>query len=268
MDINETIKCNFYNLKTVSNFLSIAESALSDYYRELQSDNEFLQKINSQIEYVRNRWGFNKAIFGKQIIESIDWFAFQRVLLYVLIRHLKPKLVLETGVYYGGNSAFILRALEKNGFGKLISIDYPDYDIRSNGTSEDRHSLVGDTELYTSDLKPGFMIPESIKAQWELIEGDSLKIIPSLDKKFEFYIHDSDHSMPFLSRELRYAWEKLTDDALVLVDDIDWSNAFYEFCVSKRLYPLLLTDNGKDNLRVRNGLVKRDHYRNGDRLFT
>lgn len=268
MDINETIKCNFYNLNSVSNFLSISDLILPNFYKELQSDKEFLLNINTQIEYVRNHYGFNKAIFSKPTIESIDWFAFQRVLLYVLIRHLKPKLVLETGVYYGGNSAFILRALEKNGFGKLISIDYPDYDIRSNGTSEDRHSLVGDTELYTSDLKPGFMIPEALKTSWELIEGDSLKVIPSLNKEFDFYIHDSDHSMPFLTRELRCAWKKLASNALVLVDDIDWSNAFYEFCANERLYPLLLTDNGKDNLRVRNGLIKRDHHRNGDRLFT
>ena len=57
------------------------------------------------------------------------------MLIYVLIRHLKPNRVLETGVYYGGNSAFALLALARNQGGKMISIDYPDSEIREKGTS-------------------------------------------------------------------------------------------------------------------------------------
>jgi predicted O-methyltransferase YrrM len=201
-------------------------------------------------------------------IDSIDWFAFERVLIYVLIRFLKPNRVLETGVYYGGNTAFALKALARNQSGKLVSIDYPDSEIRIKGTSEARHSLVGDSELYEPKLRPGFMVPPSLYSHWELIEGDSLRIIPSLQDTFDFYIHDSDHSMPFLSRELAAAWEKLSAEALILVDDIDWSNAFYAFCVKRRLYPLLMTDNGKDDLRVRTGIAKCGHERNSNDLFT
>ena len=93
-------------------------------------------------------------------------------------------------------------------------------------------------------------------------------IIPSLQDTFDFYIHDSDHSMPFLSRELAAAWEKLSAEALILVDDIDWLNAFYAFCVKHRLYPLLMTDNGKGDLRVRTGIAKCGHERNSNDFFT
>lgn len=177
-------------------------------------------------------------------------------------------MVLETGVYYGGNSAFALLALARNKTGKIVSVDYPDSEIYREGADGSRHSLVGDSELYDPTLRPGFMVPLSLHAHWELIEGDSLKVIPGLKETFDFYIHDSDHSINFLSRELAAAWEKLSDRALILVDDIDWSNAFFAFCVKRRLIPFLMTDNGKDDLRVRTGIAMRGHARNGDDLFT
>jgi len=128
--------------------------------------------------------------------------------------------------------------------------------------------LVGESELYTPNLRPGFMVPLKLKDSWNLIEGDSLKIIPTLDIRFDMYIHDSDHSMGFLSKEMELSWDKLSDNAIFLVDDIDWSNAFYAFCATKRLYPVLFTDNGKDNLRVRTGVVSKKHLRNQDPAFT
>ena len=268
MNIRYTRKCNLFNLKAVSGYLDIPEEFLVAYYEELLGDRSFLKSINQKIVETRKKWGFTKGIFAKRIIPSIDWFAFERVLIYALIRHFRPNRILETGVYYGGNSAFALLALMRNGQGSMISIDYPDSQIRSDGAESFRHPLVGDSEHYDPSLHPGFMVPDALNEYWTLIEGDSLKVIPSLQGQFDFYIHDSDHSMKFLSSELALVWPILSDDALALIDDIDWSNAFFSFCVKQRLYPLLLTDNGKDDLRVRTGIVLRSHHRNGDDLFT
>jgi cephalosporin hydroxylase len=182
---------------------------------------------------------------------------------------LRPAVSLETGVYYGGNSAFMLAALHRNGAGRLVSIDLPDSAIRRDGdSSHSRHPLVGDSELYEATLRPGFIIPDYLKSHWQFVEGDSLAEIPKLEEKFNFYLHDSDHSMDFLSAEIAAALPRLSATAVIVVDDIDWSNAFFAFCVEHRLSPLLLTDNGKDNLRVRTGLVKLDHPRNDIRAIT
>ena len=43
------------------------------------------------------------------------------------------------------------------------------------------------------------------------------------------------------------------------MDDLDWSNGFYGFCVEKKIYPLIITDNGKSGLRARTGIVKLEH---------
>jgi predicted O-methyltransferase YrrM len=44
---------------------------------------------------------------------------------YALVRHLKPKVIIETGVGYGFTTAVMLRAVEENGVGRVVSIDLP-----------------------------------------------------------------------------------------------------------------------------------------------
>ena len=40
---------------------------------------------------------------------------------YILMRKIKPKIVVETGVSFGVTSSFILQAMEDNGFGILFN---------------------------------------------------------------------------------------------------------------------------------------------------
>jgi predicted O-methyltransferase YrrM len=270
MDIIDTRKCNLWNLDRLADYLSIGPDILRGYYDEILEDEEFLSGINARVRKVREEHGFTKAIFARETIDSADWFAFERILIYVLVRHLKPEAVLETGVYYGGNTSFLLAGLHRNGKGRLVSIDLPDSAIRAgvSATTAQRHPLVGDSELYERTLQPGFIIPDYLKKHWDFVEGNSLEVIPTRQETFDLYLHDSDHSMEFLTAELAAAWSRLRSEAMVVVDDIDWSNAFFSFCVMRKLSPVLFTDNGKDNLRVRSGLVKLDHPRNRERAFT
>ena len=268
MDISDTRKANLWNLEALSRYLDTDPLRIVGFYEQLLADAEFIDQVNRQAETVRKDFGFTKGIFAMEEIPSVDWFAFERVLLYVLIRHIQPDHVLETGVFYGGNSLFLLKALEDNAQGKLVSIDYPDSTIRSDGENAQRHPGVGDSELYTAQLSPGFLIPPSLRARWELVEGDSLKQIPKRAETFELFVHDSDHAMPFLTKELAAVAPKLSENAMIVVDDIDWSNGFYAFCVDNKLHPILFTDNGKDNLRVRMGLAWRGHPNNASAAFT
>jgi predicted O-methyltransferase YrrM len=264
MDIQDTRKCNLWNLQSLAVYLSVDPPRLEDFYKEALDDRELLTGVNDRLRLVKREYGFTKGIFAREKIESADWFAFERILLYVLVRHLQPTAVLETGVYYGGNTAFILAALHRNDHGQLVSIDLPDSVIRISGknTSTARHPLVGDTELYDANLQPGFIVPDYLKSRWDFVEGNSLDEIPKRSENFDLYLHDSDHSMGFLTAELATAASRLSRHATIVADDIDWSNAFFAFCVERKLNPLLFTDNGKDNLRVRTGMVKLDHPRN------
>lgn len=258
MHIRDTRKCNLWNLEALAEFLGADADVLRGYYQELLDDERFIASLNERMRAVRRDHGFTKGIFAKPRVPSVDWFAFERVLLYVLVRHLEPRVCLETGVYYGGNTAFLLAGLARNGVGRLISIDYPDGLIRE-AEAFDRHPGVGDTELYDGALAPGFIIPDYLKGPWDLRIGDSHAVIPTLDETFDLYVHDSEHSFGFASKEMELAAARLSPGGVAVVDDIDWSNAFFAFCVGRRLRPLCVTDNGKGNLRMRTGIVKLDH---------
>lgn len=270
MDILDTRKCNLWNLERLAAFLETDPAILKAYYREILDDEEFLSGINQRLRLVRSTYGFTKGIFHRDGVDCADWFAFERILLYVLLRYLRPEHCIETGVYYGGNTAFLLAALHRNRCGRLLSIDLPDAAIRASTApnGQARHPHVGESELYDPQLRPGFIVPDRLKDRWDFIEGDSLIEIPRRSERFDFYMHDSDHSMNFLGAEIAAVLPRLTPSAVAVIDDIDWSNGFFAFCVAQRLSPALFTDNGKDNLRVRTGVVKLDHPRNAIAAIT
>lgn len=253
MDAKLCRSLNQMSLEQLAGYLQIKPAKIDKLYQELLDDHQFLEEINKEITQVRKF--FRKAIFRHEKVDSVDWFAIQRILLYVLIRMYKPSVCLETGVFYGGTTCFILNALRKNRHGHLISIDLPANFIEP----DQRHHLVGDSEYVPESLDVGFLVPEALKKRWTLIKGDSLKEIPKIKGKIDFYCHDSEHSYDFIKTEMNLVWGKLSKDGIIMADDLDWSNGFFSFCVEKKLFPLLITDNGKSGLRMRTGIIRLDH---------
>lgn len=259
MNINESHACNILSLQLIAEYYGADGKELEGYYQELQSDAPFLEELNRRID--ASRALYPTGLFSRTDINSIDWFGNQRIVLYVLIRLLKPELSVETGVFYGGTTAFILNALRKNKKGRLLSIDLPGNVLEE--TSFHRHGNVGRSEIIPKGLRPGFIIPEYLKEGWNYIEEDSLTALQKVPDGFTFFSHDSEHSRGFVLRELELAKSKMPNDGTVFADDIHWSNGFFEFCVTNKLYPLFLTDNGKEGLKTRLGLVRFNHPGNG-----
>lgn len=139
--------------------------------------------------------------------------------LYVLCRLLKPETVVETGVADGFSSAFILKALEKNGKGRLYSIDLPN----EPGQEVARGKTTG------------WLVPEDLKARWRLILGSSREKLPALLselKQIDIFYHDSDHSYENMMFEFKKALPYVKEDGLILSDDITDNDSFGEFCAS------------------------------------
>jgi cephalosporin hydroxylase len=55
--------------------------------------------------------------------EPTDMCATDRLMLYALVRGLRPKFALEIGVRWGGSARIITNAMEENGIGQLVGID-------------------------------------------------------------------------------------------------------------------------------------------------
>ena len=263
MDINISHICNTLSLKLLAEYYNSDYTELLSYYDELEKDQNFISELIKRIDKFREH--FPRGLFLNRNIKSIDWFGNQRITLYVLIRLLKPEICVETGVFYGGSTAFILNALKKNQKGKLISIDLPADKIKKSIT---RHENVGSSEIIPKELQTGFIIPDYLKEKWELIEDDSHKALRELKHPFNFFSHDSEHSRNFMIKELEIARSQMPENSTIFADDINWSNAFFEFCVNNNLYPLILTDNGKDELKARLGVVRLDHPNNNKEDIT
>lgn len=136
------------------------------------------------------------------------------IVLYQVVRHFRPRIMVETGVSDGMSSLFILKALSDNGVGHLYSIDLPD---------------VGMPRLYGKE--PGWLIDENIKSNWTLIFGkSSQKLIPLLKElqSVNLFLHDSEHSYKNMKFEFSTALKFLSKGGLMLSDDVSSNNAFLD----------------------------------------
>src|SRR5690242_13716424 len=122
---------------------------------------------------------------------------------YALVRALNPATVVETGVCYGVTSAFILKALERNGAGTLRSIDLPP--LGRN----------------VSDFV-GWVVPRMLRSRWQLFLGPSRRWLPKITadiKEVDMFLHDSLHTYRNIRCELQTITPKLCQQSVVVVDD-------------------------------------------------
>jgi predicted O-methyltransferase YrrM len=136
-----------------------------------------------------------------------------RRLLYYLCRILKPKIIVETGVAYGISSAYILKALQKNDFGTLYSID----------------SVF---RPWQTEKMIGSVIPKNLRDRWNLVIGKSADELQNLFNgvgKTDIFIHDSSHTYRNMMFEFNIALEKMNENGIIISDDILGNDAFYDF---------------------------------------
>lgn len=161
-------------------------------------------------------------------------------LLYFLVRKLKPKIAVETGVAAGESTGYILQGLFDNGFGKLYSIDLPF-----------QWYIYGNRKLHLDSLPagkmPGYLIPEKLKKNWQLILGNTYQKLPTLLLqlgRIDFFLHDSEHSDKTMMFEYKSSWPYIKKGGLLLSDDVSYTKAFDDFAKNKRLKKIIFKDLG------------------------
>ena len=158
----------------------------------------------------------------------------QGIYLYSLLRKLQPEVAVETGVCNGFSSAFILLALEKNHFGQLYSLDWPEV----AGVSYEEGTFWSGKRgaVIPPNQEPGWVIPERLKSRWELTLGRSQNKLPELYaqlKEIDFFLHDSEHSYECMWFECNQSYPVLRSGGIMMFDDINWNCAFQNFAQKK-----------------------------------
>jgi predicted O-methyltransferase YrrM len=146
--------------------------------------------------------------------------------LYLLVRALRPRVVVETGVLYGASSAHLLAALAANGEGELYSVDLP---------------------RDPAEPSADYLVPRELRHRWTLVEGDSREELPPLLGRLgsiDCFHHDSLHTREHMTWEYETALPRIRRGGVlathdVLVPDglrgIFRRNAFPAFCESRGL---------------------------------
>jgi len=145
------------------------------------------------------------------------------LLLYLICKILKPKKVVETGVAYGLSSSYILQAMNENNYGELYSLDYL-------------------FRPWESKQMIGSIIPNYLRNRFNLVYGiasKKLKQFLLLNKEIDIFIHDSDHTYKNMMFEYDISWPHIKKGGLLISDDVESSNAFYDFSIKKDLKPIL-----------------------------
>ncbi len=155
---------------------------IAGYLAEARADPELNQRVSARV-----RW----RIDSKRRLPLGN-----RLLWYGLVRAVKPRTVVETGVHDGLGSLVVLRALERNAAegaaGELISLDF--------------------------DPDAGWLVPEGLRDRWQLVVGaieESLR--PALEgREVGVFIHESDHNEELQRFEFGQALEHAADDLYVI----------------------------------------------------
>jgi hypothetical protein len=136
--------------------------------------------------------------------------------IWLLVRCLRPRYVVETGVAHGVTSRFILEALEKNSRGHLWSIDRPPMEREWKA-------------------QIGIAVDGRFQHRWSYVLGSSRRRLPSILcqlGEIDLFVHDSLHSERNVRFEMDRAWAALRPGGAIVVDDIDVNRGFYTFTQS------------------------------------
>lgn len=184
-------------------FLSVPGAGPSDRLAairgELASNTAFHEELKAKLKLHEDGYG------GQMTREAPA--------IYSLVRLLKPRVIVETGVADGATSAHILRALEDNGEGRLYSIDLPHY-------------------LLPAGKGPGWAVPEELRKRWDLRVGDAKTLLPPLLEELgeiDLFLHDSLHTYEHMLFEFRAAWPRIKPGGLLLSHDVGQNWAFFDF---------------------------------------
>lgn len=209
----------------------------------------YYEVLNGNFNY--SNYYFSKKleeITGDNLISSLDFFLSQQfrdhlnkykfkevdgrcLLLFCLVRMIKPEIVIETGVGAGASTSFMLCAMNENKRGKLYSIDLPPPDHNSDNTNEN-YIILEDGAKYQSKPPVGYLIPDYLKNRWQLIYGDSKEELPNLLKRLgecSIFYHDSLHTNEHMKMEYEIAWPFIKKGGYLVSHDVLWTSAFSDF---------------------------------------
>jgi len=171
-----------------------AEQVLLKYAHELLGDEHVKSLISNTFAKSPNLHD-SEVGFGRRI----GWYA--------TIRYLKPKVVVETGVSHGVGALVICSAIARN---------------KSEG-------FFGNYFGTDIDKNAGQLLPAEYLDFAEIMVGDSIQSLRSLNVSIDIFINDSDHSPLYEKNEYEVILNSLSEKAIIIGDNCHVTDELHNF---------------------------------------
>lgn len=185
-----------------------------EYTAELKADAALVDHVNRMTlnSPLRDYADLNQG-YGRRL----GWYA--------MVRAMKPRVVVETGVEKGLGSCVITSALLRN-------------------RAEGHPGMYFGTDI---DPQAGYLFTEPYSSAGQILYGDSIDSLSRLDEPIDLFINDSDHSAAYEAREYATIHGKLSYRAVILGDDSHVSPALFEYASSHGRRYLFFAEKPRDH---------------------
>lgn len=200
----DTEYSNFYYHLTPISIENLAQSTatvcgisvedIDRYFEELINDEELVHHIKTGFKLI-NVGKDSQIAYGRRIV----WYA--------IIRAMKPRIVVETGVEHGVGACVITAALLRN-------------------QSEGFLGRYLGTEL---NEKSGKLLTGEYASVGEIMFGDSIKTLSGLNLEIDIFISDSSHDVDYEFQEYSAIANKLNSKSVIISDNAHVSNSLSAF---------------------------------------
>lgn len=188
-----------YLAQTIAYITKKPYSLILKYITEIEGDKKLKSHIRITTQKDSERYRSDAEVYYAR---KIGWCA--------MVRAIKPKIVVETGVDKGLGSCILISALMKN--------------------KEEGH--IG--YHYGTDINPkaGYLITGEYSKHSKILYGDSIESLKKFNKKIDLFISDSDHLQGYEYKEYTTIKNKLTVNAIILGNCSHWSTDLFAFSVN------------------------------------
>lgn len=180
----------------VAQITNTSITQIDGYLEEILTDDELRGHIRARtLQSPFARYADAEARYGRRI----GWYA--------VVRAVKPRVIVETGVDKGLGACVLTAAL------------------RRNETEGHPGRYFGTDRCPTA----GFLLDGDYARFGEVLCGDSVESLRSFDHEIDVFINDSDHSHAYEQSEYSTVCDRLSDRALILGDNAHASDALLDF---------------------------------------
>ena len=207
------------NLRYMAEIIGVATgkraAVIESYIKEAINDAELRTYFDAKMA----------AHGGAQSPKNVQSPFGRRLGWYAVVRAIKPRLIIETGVERGHGALVLCAALLKN---------------QTDGFPG--HYLGTDI-----DPKAGWLLSEPYSQMGRILYGDSIASLKTLSEPIDLFINDSDHSAEYEAREYDVIEPLLSEHALILGDNAHATDKLARFSRQQGRNFLMFHERPKDH---------------------